>query len=93
MTEPKVLREGEFNPKVKAYWLLSPTIALGLSIILIPIIPIYLLIASMVVDRLLAAMKCTLTDRALIIKKGILNRVESTIPLEKSPTSSSTRDP
>ncbi len=83
MTEPKVLREGKFNPKVKAYWLLSPTIALALSIILIPIIPIYLLIASMVVGRLFAATKCTLTERSLIIKKGVLNRVESTIPLEK----------
>ena len=83
MTDPRVLREGAFNPKVKVYWLLSPSIALAMTIVLIPIIPVYLLIASMVIDRLLAAMQCTLTERSLIIKKGVLNRVESTIPLEK----------
>ncbi len=83
MPEPEVVREGAFNPRVKTYWLLSPTIAMALTVVLIPLIPIYLLIALMVVGRQLAALQCTLTERSLIIRKGVLNRVESTIPLEK----------
>lgn len=83
MTEPKVLRKGEFTPKVKTYWLLSPTIAFACSVVLIPIIPFYLIIANLIVDKWLAALHCTLTERTLIIKKGLINRVESTVPLEK----------
>jgi putative membrane protein len=83
MSNHTVLREGEFDPKVKAYWLLSPTVAFALSVVLIPIIPIYLIIANLVLDRWIAALRCTLTDRALLIRKGLLNRVESTVPLEK----------
>ncbi|MBZ0173067.1 MAG: PH domain-containing protein [Phycisphaerales bacterium] len=83
MTEPNVLREGRFTPKVKTYWLLSPTIALTCTIILIPLVPVYLIIAGLVLDRWLAAMRCTLTERTLVIKKGLINRVESTVPLEK----------
>lgn len=81
--EPRVLLRGEFNPKVKSYWLLQPTVAFACSIVLIPLIPVYLIIANMFVSRWLAAMECRLTERSLIIKKGVFNRVESTIPLEK----------
>jgi putative membrane protein len=83
MTQPEVLREGEFDPKVRDYWLLSPCVAFACSIVLIPIIPVYYLIARLFVDRWLAALNCTLTTRNLEIKKGIFNRVESTVPLEK----------
>jgi len=83
MSQPTVLREGEFDPKVKTYWLLSPCVAFALSVVLIPIIPIYFVIARFFVDKWLAALSCTLTTRNLEIKKGIFNKVESTIPLEK----------
>lgn len=83
MTEPRVLLEGKFDPKVKTYWLISPMVPMVLSIVLIPIVPIFFIIAWFVVDRWVAALRCTLTERTLIIRKGLINRVESTVPLEK----------
>lgn len=83
MSPANVIREGRFLKRLRMYYILGPAVPLTLSIVLIPIVPIYILIAYLVVDRWIAVMKCTLTDRALIIRKGLLNRVESTIPLDK----------
>lgn len=83
MSEPAVLREAEFDPKVKRYWTLAPVILFTCLIVTIPIAIIYYIIASFFVDRYLANLSCTLTERTLDIKKGILNKTESTIPLEK----------
>lgn len=83
MSDHPILREAEFSPKVKTYWLLSPSIALACSIVLIPIIPFFLLIAYPIVGIRLKAMSCTLTERTLDIRQGVFNRVESTVPLDK----------
>lgn len=83
MAQTDVLLEGEFDPKVKTYWLLSPCVAFACSVVLIPVIPIYFLIGMLFVDRWLSSLHCTLTTRNLVIRKGIFNRVESTVPLEK----------
>lgn len=83
MTEPTILRNAEFNPKVKTYWILGPVIVLCIFIVTIPVAIIYALIARMFVDRHLANMSCALTEHTLDIKKGIWNKTESTIPLEK----------
>jgi len=82
MTEPNILRQAEFDPKVKTYWILGPVIVLCILIVTIPVAIIYALIARMFVDRHLANMSCALTDHTLAIKKGIWNKTESTIPLE-----------
>ncbi len=63
--------------------LAQPTIAMACSVVLIPFIPIVVGIMYYFLDRYLARLKCTLTERNLEIKKGLLNRVEQTIPLEK----------
>lgn len=83
MTEPKVLREAAFDPKVKKYWVWQPVFVFSILIVTIPIAVLYYIIASFFVDRVLKNMSCTLTERTLDIKKGILNKTESTIPLEK----------
>lgn len=83
MSKHTVLLEGTFDKRVKTYWLLGTPIAFACSIVLIPLIPVYLIIASLFVDKYIANLRCTLTERTLVIKKGILNKVESTIPLEK----------
>jgi len=83
MSDHKVLWEAEFNPNVKKYWLLAPVILFTCLIVTIPVAILYYIIASFFVDRYLANMSCTLTERTLDIKKGIWNRTESTIPLEK----------
>ena len=76
-------RAGLIDPRTKQYWLWAAPIVFGATIVLIPLIPIYLLIASWMIDRYFERFECVLTERALVVRKGILNRVESTIPLTK----------
>lgn len=83
MSEPSVLQEADFDLNVKKYWIWQPVFVISLFIVTIPIAIIYALIASFFIDRYLASLSCTLTERTLDIKKGIFNKTESTIPLEK----------
>ncbi len=83
MSDHSVLRTSEFDSSVKKYYLVQPIIVLTLTIIGIPFIPLVLLITFFFLDKYLASLECTLTERTLEIKRGIFNRVESTIPLEK----------
>ncbi len=83
MNEPTILLEAEFNPKVKTYWIWQTVIALSILIVTIPLAIIYYFVANYFLDKYLKNMSCVLTDRTLDIKKGIWNKTESTIPLEK----------
>ncbi len=83
MNEPTILRKAEFDPKVKTYWIMGPAIFLTVLIVTIPLAIIYVIIAKFFVDKHLANMSCDLTEQTLNIKKGIWNKTESTIPLEK----------
>lgn len=83
MAGSEVLREGEIDRAVKRYWLTIGTIFCVLTGVLIPVIPVYLIVGSLLIDRWLAKLRCTLTERHLVLRKGILNRVESTIPLAR----------
>ncbi len=82
-SDGKVLLRAEFNPGVKSYWLLSGTLIFLVTIVGIPLIPFYLLIGFFFTGKYLAAMECELTDRSLRVKKGLLNRIEKTVPLDK----------
>lgn len=83
MTGSEVLREGEIDPAVKRYWLTNATVFCLLTGVLIPAIPLVLIFGSLLIDRWLANLRCTLTERHLVIRKGVLDRVESTIPLAR----------
>ncbi|MEM6687946.1 MAG: PH domain-containing protein [Planctomycetota bacterium] len=83
MTDEKTILEAKFNPKVCTYWLLSGVVVLVLTIFGIPLILLWLPIGLAVTRRYLDSMECVLTEKALKVKKGILVRVEKTIPLEK----------
>lgn len=83
MNESTILRQAEFDPKVKSYWIWSLVFVLTIFIITIPLAIIYYFIAHFFVSKYLENMSCTLTERTLDIKKGIFNKTESTIPLEK----------
>jgi putative membrane protein len=78
-----VLREAEFNPKVRTYWLLNGTLILLVTIIGIPLLPFWLALGHWVTGRYLARMRCTLTRRTLEFSKGMLVRTEKTVPLDK----------
>lgn len=83
MTEPEILRQAKFDPRVKSYWIWGPVAVLTIMIVTIPLAVLYALVASLFTGRYLASLECVLTERTLDIKKGIFNRTESTIPLDK----------
>lgn len=81
--EARVLQTAEFESGVKSYWLLSGTLILLVTIVGIPLIPIYLILGFLFTGKYLDAMECELTDRSLRVKKGLLNKLEKTVPLDK----------
>ena len=83
MSETAILLDAEFDPRVKSYWVWAPVLLLTVLIVTIPLAILYAIIASIFTGRYLANLHCTLTERTLDIKKGVWNKKESTIPLEK----------
>lgn len=83
MAQSPILLEAQFDRKVCLYWLLSGTLVMVVCVVTIPLIPIWLAAGMWITGRYLEHMSCTLTPRTLIVKKGWLNRIEKTIPLEK----------
>lgn len=83
MRNETTLLEAEFNPAVTRYWLLSGVLVLVCTIVGAPLALLWLIVGQILCKKYLDRMSCTLTDRSLIIKKGMLNRIEKTIPLEK----------
>lgn len=83
MIEDGEICRGEFNPMVQTYWLLTGVIAPTVTIIGIPLLLFSIPIGLLITGRNLRAMECLLTERTLKVKKGVLVKVEKTIPLEK----------
>ncbi|MDY6926648.1 MAG: PH domain-containing protein [Pseudomonadota bacterium] len=79
----KILRSASFNPKVKTYWLISLLIVSGLTVIGIPLLLISIPIMLFISERMLRAMSADLTERKLVVKRGVFFKVEKSIPLEK----------
>ncbi len=83
MSEPKIIWQAEFDPKIKPYSMWASVLILTLTIIGIPIAILALIFGNWYITKYLENLGCTLTERTLDIRKGILNKTESTIPLEK----------
>lgn len=78
-----ILREAVFDQRFVVYTLVATTIVLTLTCVGILILPIYLPIAAWLHKKQLAHMRLVLTQRSLKVERGVLNRVEKTIPLDK----------
>ncbi len=86
MREETTLRVAQFSPKVQTYWMLSGTIVcviLCLGLVGFVALPLWLVFGTMITTKVRQAMSCELTDRSLKFSKGVLTRVEKTVPLEK----------
>lgn len=81
--EEIVIRSASFDPKVKTYWLLSGALIFVLTLVGIPLLLLWFPIGSYFTGRYLDRMECVLSEKTLKVKKGVLVRVEKTIPLEK----------
>jgi putative membrane protein len=78
-----VLKKAEFNPRLKTYLNLYGLFLLSVTIIGLPLIPFWLLLAPIYIGKYFERLECELTTRSLRFKKGYLVQVEKTIPLDK----------
>lgn len=84
MHDHPVLREAAFDrAAIKKYYLWQPVLILLCTVVGVVAIPFVLIITFLVMDKYLDRLSCTLTERTLEIRKGLFNRVESTVPLDK----------
>ena len=83
MNTPRNLVEAEFTNKVCTYWLLSGALVMLVCVITIPLIPLWFIFGTLITRKYLEHISCTLTEKSLIVRKGMFNRIEKTIPLEK----------
>jgi len=81
--EGRLLLAAEFDPAVKNYWLLSGTIICVCTIVGIVVLPVFLILGFFLTGKYLDAMECELTTRSLRVKKGLLNTLEKSVPLDK----------
>ncbi len=81
--ESTIIKKVEFNPKIKSYILIVVSFIFFISIIGIPILIVWFLgLGQYISKRYYENLECQLTNRHLEFKKGVLFRVEKTIPLE-----------
>ena len=78
-----VLRNAEFDLRVRTYWLLSGAWILAATVVGILLLPLWFAIGKAVTGRYLRHMKCVLTEKTLQVGKGALTRVEKTVPLDQ----------
>lgn len=83
MRKETVLLEARFDTKLPKYWMFSTLFVLLISFIGIPFIPIWLIVGWGIHHKQYERLSCTLTERSLNIKRGLLFRAEKNIPLDK----------
>lgn len=77
------IREAEFSPNIKLYTLLYVSFFITISFIGIAILPIWFFgLGRYISRRYYESLSCQLTAHHLQFKKGVMFKVEKTIPLE-----------
>lgn len=83
MKQPRILKEATIAPNAIRYQLLGMKIALCVTIIGIPLLLIFVPIAKWYWRKYYENLRVVLTSRELKVHRGIFNREEKSIPLEK----------
>lgn len=82
-TESQTLLSTKFNPRIKTYLLLYIAGILILTIAGIPLLFVWFLgLGQYISARYYESLECRLTSKHLEFKKGVLFKIEKTIPLE-----------
>lgn len=82
-SDSKVVKAAEFNPRVRQYIFVVVMFFLFISVAGIPLIFLWILgIGQTTSRRYYEKLACQLTETHLEFRKGVLFRVEKTIPLE-----------
>lgn len=79
----QVIVTATFNPAVKQYWLVCLLLFSTLTLIGIPLLIISIPVFLFISGRILAAMSAVVTERKIVVKRGIFHKEEKSIPLEK----------
>ncbi|PAU95502.1 hypothetical protein CK503_00100 [Aliifodinibius salipaludis] len=82
-SKTQILQSAEFNPRIKRYLLIYGMLISIITIVGIVLLPIYFIIAPIIINKYFNRLSAELTTRALRFEKGILFHVERTIPLDK----------
>ncbi len=78
-----MIKSAQFSKALIGYMYLIVMFWCLVSFIGIPFIPIWMLIGWIFTKRYYNSLECTLTTKTIEIKKGVLFRVEKTIPLDR----------
>ncbi len=78
-----LLHKAEFNPKMKQYLMWTGILICTVSMVLIPLIPLWAIFGTIYLNKYFSRLECELTTRSLRFKKGYIFHTERTIPLDK----------
>lgn len=78
-----ILQAARFDPKLPKYWMANALIMMVVTVIFIPLVPVWLFFGWSLHRKQYERLECHLTDRSLNIRKGLIFRVEKNIPLDK----------
>jgi len=79
----KKIYEATFEPKIKTYISIFVMTVMAATIVGIVLIPFWLVLGRLYLNRYFESLHCELTTRALHFKKGVLVTTDRTIPLDK----------
>lgn len=79
----EIVRTAIFDKRaiIKYHW--CGLAILGIFIVTIPLVIIIALVYALILGKVIDNWECVLTTRNLHVKKGLLNTIEKTVPLEK----------
>ena len=75
--------EARFSPKLKVYFWISGALILIATVAGILLLPFWVFVGGWWASRYHASLSCRLTERSVVIGKGVFFRQELTIPLDK----------
>ena len=79
----KTLQDAEFDRRYIAYWRVLISLYMTITVVGIPFIPIWLIYSLWLGPKDFQALSARLTTQALELRKGVFNRSESTVPLNR----------
>jgi len=83
MRKEVVVLEARFDPKLPSYWMLTALLGCVLTFFGIFLIPFVLMFGKNFFRKRYEVLHCTLTERTLHVKRGVIFKSEKNIPLDK----------
>ncbi|PKD44817.1 PH domain-containing protein [Rhodohalobacter barkolensis] len=77
------IHKAEFDPILKKYVYIGTSLFLAITIVGLILLPFWLILGKIYIDRYFESLYCELTTRALHFKKGLWFVTERSIPLDK----------